>query len=262
MQRLGKTKEEREASEPVLAVGGEKLNPMLAALTLVGLAQLNISEQRFLEAKQQLERAEELDPKNPVVVGVSADLRSKLPKFSAQSQHDVENTQRPPRRDLPLLIEELHDWCRRWPQMREAILPLWFYIHRADLWGIVRSMLGVKFLICTADAAEYAKLKRKFSGQGDLYVWGTHFDLKTKPKPEIIPVPPGFLYPAGITIVTPGRNVSSDAGESRVAKTSGEKILGPATDPTEKPYYLAYLKGVSGFPDGSPLFRREGALAY
>ena len=80
MRKLGDRKKEREASEKVLALGAEKTSRIHAGLTLVMLAQLNIGEQRFAEARQQLDRAEELDPKNPAVVIIAADLRSKLPQ--------------------------------------------------------------------------------------------------------------------------------------------------------------------------------------
>ena len=80
MGKVGDRKKEREASEKVLALGAEKTSRIHAGLTLVMLAQLNIGEQRFAEARQQLDRAEELGPDNPAVVMIAADLRSKLPQ--------------------------------------------------------------------------------------------------------------------------------------------------------------------------------------
>jgi tetratricopeptide (TPR) repeat protein len=258
MQKLGDQKREREASEKLLAlVGVEKTSPMWAALTLVGLAQLNIKDQRFVEASQQLDRAEELDPKNPAVVMIAADLRRKLPQLSSQGLGDAEHVQRPPQRDLLSLIQELHEWCACYPQKQKAILPLWYYIHRTDLWGILRSMAGVKFLICAVDAAKFERIKNGLCAQGDLFVWGTNFALDTKPKPELIPVPKGFLYPAGITVVTPKRQSANTAGDTNARKNlapNETSVLVPVSNPKDKPYYLAYLKGVDGFPDGSPFF--------
>lgn len=257
MQKLGDQQGEREASDKLLALGVEKTGPMWAAFTLVGLAQLNIKEQRFAEANQQLDRAGELEPNNPAVLMMVADLRSKLPQLSSQSLGDAEHVRLPPQRDLPSLVQELHDWCACYPQKRQAILPLWYYIHRTDLWDILRSMLGVKFLICTVDAAKFERIKNSLCAQGEIFVWGTNFVLNTKPKAELIPVPKGFLYPAGITIVVPGGQAANSAGETNTWKVRapGEaRILAPVRNPKDEPYYLAYLREVDGFPDGSPFF--------
>ena len=144
MQTVGDTREEREASERVLALGEDKLSRVVIGLTLVRLAGLNIREQRFVEAREQIDRAEELDLCNPVVALVAAQLRSELPKFSSHSLNDVNRLHDPPERDLVDLIYELREWCKWCPEKREGILPLWYYIHRTDLPGIIRSMIGVK----------------------------------------------------------------------------------------------------------------------
>lgn len=256
MQQLKDRKKEREAAEKILALGAEKISPMLAAMTLTMLAQLNIDEQKFSEAKQQLDRAEELDPENPAVAIISADLRSKLPKLSSPSQLDVEQHHRPPQRDLPELIQELHEWCICYPKMRMAILPLWYYIHRNDLWSIFRSMLGIKFLICSVNIGKFERVKKGLCGQGDLYVWGTNFCLKSKGKAEIIPVTKGFIFPAGIKVLSNNQGSNTSSGTSGKMNLGAEKagLLAPIKDIREERYFLAFLKGVEGFPDASPFF--------
>jgi tetratricopeptide (TPR) repeat protein len=256
MGKLGDRKKEREASEKVLALGAEKTSRIHAALTLVMLAQQNIGEQRFSEAKQQLDRAEELDPENPAVGMIAADLRSKLPQLSSHNLGDVKQLNHPPERDLPSLIQELHEWCKCYPQMREAILPLWYYIRRSDLWGIFRSMLGVKFLICAVDGAKFDRLRNGLHAHGDLYAWGTNVGLKTKAKVELIPVPWDLPVPAGTTLLL-NESSTSIEGETNAWKSKASEEAGPLkrlNGLPDKRYYAVAMKDVDGFPDGSPFF--------
>jgi len=256
MHALGDRKQEREASERALAIGGDRLSTVLVGLTLVGLAQLNIWEQRFLEARQQLDRAEKLEPGNPAVAMVAADLRRQLPQFSSHNLND-EAFPYPPSEDLSALVQQLRNWCACYPTKRNAILPVWYYIHRTDLSGTIRSMLGVKFLIHSFDAATFETVRKALQAHGDLFIWGTNFASKTKRTPELIPVPKDFLFPAGVQIVSrPGVPVNS----TRETKADNHEPLGeprllqPVTGPLQEPYYLAHLIGVDGFPDGSPFF--------
>ncbi len=80
MRKLGDGKKEREASEKVLALGAEKTSRIDAGLTLVTLAELNIGEQRFAEARHNSIGLKSSTRKNPAVVMIAADLRSKLPQ--------------------------------------------------------------------------------------------------------------------------------------------------------------------------------------
>ncbi len=263
-QTLGDAKQEREASEAVLALGAEETSPMLAALTLVGLAQLNLGEQRFVQARRQLDRAEELAPENPAVVMIAADLRSKLPQFSSSSMSDGEFGQLA-QRDLPALIRELHAWCNRYPKFRKAILVVWYYMHRTDLWAAFRSMLGVKFLICAIDREKFASVKNDLDGQGDLFVWCTNFALNIESKSVMVPAPGNLIYPAGTRVIA--RSDNADAQDTPTAKSkvfSGTSLLTRVGIPKQKfdePYYLAYVKGMSGFQDVHPFFvGRRGRL--
>lgn len=246
MQHLGDRKGEREASDKVLALGGEELSPMLAALTLVGLAQLNIKEQRYSEARIQLDRAKELDPDNPVVTMIERDLRGHLPQLYPATPHDPVELQQRVELEMPELIRELHQWCDHYPDKRKSILAVWYYIHRRELWSMLRSALGVKFLICTVDAGQFAQIKRSLRIHGDLFAWGTNFSLQAKePKSpaglEQLPVPEGFLFPAGISVVS-GHDPSRDADNGRVESKGEGRLLGPAKEFTPEPYYLAFMK--------------------
>lgn len=256
MQHLKDRKKEREAADKILSLGAEKICPMIAAITLQMLAQLNIEEQRFSEASAQLDRAEELEPKNPVGVMIAADLRRKLPQLLSQNLRDSERLDRPPQRDLRSLIQELHEWCKCYPKKREAILPLWYYIRHADLWGIFRSMLGVKFLICAVDATKFDKLENSLRGHGDLYVWGTNFGLKSEAKAEWVPLPLDLPLPPGTTLLL-NEPVATATTETTVsANTAFDKVglLKRTNGLPDKRYYLACLRDVDGFPDGSPFF--------
>jgi tetratricopeptide (TPR) repeat protein len=83
-QVMGKTKkrkEEREAYEKVLALVGDERDSFHRPMTLTMLAQLDIFEKRFEEARNRLNQAEQENEKllNPAVMLIVHDLRSKLP---------------------------------------------------------------------------------------------------------------------------------------------------------------------------------------
>ena len=81
MRKMNKPKEERKAYQTVLSLAGDEGDSFLLPMTLVMLAQLDIDEQRFDEAREHLNRAEEgnMELNNPAVLIVGQDLRSKLP---------------------------------------------------------------------------------------------------------------------------------------------------------------------------------------
>ena len=84
-QVMGKTKkrkEEREADEKVLnLIGDGEDGSFFLPMTLTMLAQLEIFDKRFDEARKLLDRAERKNEKllNPMVLFLVQDLRSKLP---------------------------------------------------------------------------------------------------------------------------------------------------------------------------------------
>lgn len=257
LHTLGDRKGEREAAERVLALAADGLSSILVGLTLVGLARLNIWEQRFSEARQQLDRAEKLQPDNPAVAVVAADLRRQLPQFSSEGPNEQKRLHQPPTETLASLLQELRDWCMCYPAKQSAILPVWYYIHRTGLPRAIRSMLGVKFLIHSADAATFEKVKNALIAHGDLFIWGTNFGSKTKSKAELIPVPKGFIFPAGTKILAQRPKGSDSGGGTKTKKDrplSESRILVPDKALPNEPYYLAFVKGVDGFPDVSSFF--------
>ena len=246
MQKIGDRKREHEALEKVLDLGGEKLTPVFASLALVGLAQLYIHDQRFAKATKQLDRAEEIDPKNPAVKMMAADLRSKLPQDVAERQTGEEIFDPPPQRSLKSLIQVLRNWCELYPKKRNAIVPLWYYLHQKELWNNLNSMLGVKLLICTPSAAQFSKLEKNLQEYGDYFVWGTNFGLKRKRKIEIIKTPRDFLHPSGATLVfAKPKGGSQNKTIAQQNLTPGDSpILKPIGDHPNKRYYLSLVKGL------------------
>lgn len=83
-QAMGKTKkrkEERQAYEKILSLVGDKNDVFHFPMALTMLAQLDIMEERFEEARARLDRAEQENEhqRNPVVFLLVNDLRAKLP---------------------------------------------------------------------------------------------------------------------------------------------------------------------------------------
>jgi tetratricopeptide (TPR) repeat protein len=144
-------------------------------------------------------------------------------KASSRHLNQSERMQQPPHRELPELIRELHDWCALYPKMRQAILPLWYHLHYAEIRSICRSMLGVKFLICTKDSAGFRIAADALRWQGDFYCWGLNFIPKKKAAAEIIPYPKEFVIPAGAMIATPPEQGFSEAVGFSLLKALNEK---------------------------------------
>jgi tetratricopeptide (TPR) repeat protein len=242
-QKTGDRKGEREASEKVLLIGGENLSSVLKAFTLAGLAQLNIADQRFAEAKEQLDRALELEPENPVVRIFQDELERKLAQVVPARRPDSVEGGTIPHRVFAELIHELHAWCAAYPRKQNAILAVWYYIHRKELWSIFRSMLGVKFLVATRNPSDFDSARTTLCQHGDLFVWGTNFPLKTSRGRGVkgfvqIPVPKGFLYPAGTSVLSPAQKEPPAGG--RTSQKRG--ILEPVKKLRVEPYYLAFMK--------------------
>jgi len=168
----------------------------LRAGALHDLGMLKLSLGDIAGAKRCLDDAKAIAEKHGI-----RDVLEVL-KESEQRLSHAEDICQPPRRDIPSLINELHDWCAHYPKMRKAILPLWYYIHRAELWSICRSMLGLKFLVCAVDSAGFKRTADILGFQSDLCAWGVNFALRTKPATELIPWPtdPDFCIPKHIVV--------------------------------------------------------------
>jgi tetratricopeptide (TPR) repeat protein len=248
MQKLDDPVKEREAAERILALDAEKVSPMIAAMTLVMLAQLNIEEQRFSEAREQIDRARKLDAKNPAVAMIAADLQNKLPKFSSENTRRLERLHAPPDGDLPGLLHELEDWCGLYPARRKTILAVWYYIHRVELWNILRSMLGIKFMICADKVANFESARTSLREHGDLFVWATNFEIKPKALKSVrsvekIPVPKDFLFPAGTTLVTGAPIDPPDERKPELRARAHEPgVLRQVKELPVEPYYIAFMK--------------------
>jgi len=91
MGKQKKRSEQREAYEKVLSLIGDDKDYFHLPMTLTMLAQLDIFEQRFEEARKLLDQAEQENKKlrNPAVLLIVHDLRSKLP------EGDVEQDKQP-----------------------------------------------------------------------------------------------------------------------------------------------------------------------
>jgi tetratricopeptide (TPR) repeat protein len=254
MQQIGDRLGEREACEKCLSVGGSDLNPVIRSITLISLAQLNIQDERYSEAKTQLDIAKNIDPTNPAVKIIERDLRSNLPVISLLSSPGAEVSNSPPDTTFANLIRELHRWTHTFPEKDRAILSVWYYIHRRQLWDILRSALGVKFLISTEKISSFDRARDALGNYGDLFVWGVNFSLKAKSLRGIngveqVPVPENYLFPGGTTLVTPKQDEPSPRGKRRQSD-----LLGPQRETKPESYYLAFMKSDNDPGGVAPFF--------
>jgi predicted negative regulator of RcsB-dependent stress response len=87
MGQTNRRKEERDAYGKILSLVGDKRDTFYLPMTLAMLAQMDIMEGRFDEARLHLERAaRETDEErpNPVVLVLLGELRDRLPPRSAE----------------------------------------------------------------------------------------------------------------------------------------------------------------------------------
>jgi hypothetical protein len=165
-------------------------------------------------------------------------------KDSMDRLGDAQQFYEPPHRDLPSLIEELHEWCALHPKRRSAIIPAWYYLHRAELWSIVRSKLGVKFLVCASSPTTFARIADALNQQGDLFIWGTTFDLKTKRQTEMIPLPEHFLFPAHVKF----------AGFKKVPENPKDTLMALVDALRDEPYFVIPFDAAVGASRGTQLW--------
>lgn len=248
MQKMGDKKRAREAGENALRIGGDRLNPIFRSIELCMLAQINIEDERYGEAQGQLDLAKEIDPNCPMFEIVGGDLRSKLPRLSADSPRSRGDLAPPPEFDFPHYIRNLHRWAETSPKQRKSILSIWYFIHRDDLWATLRSALGVKFLIAAVDEAEFDSARTALANHGDIFVWGTNFSLKATPVRgrnglDCIPVPWDYRVPAGVPLVVP-RQGNDESCLPNVPQFSND-----TSDWKSAPYFVAAMKTKS-VPEG------------
>jgi hypothetical protein len=104
-------------------------------------------------------------------------------------------------------------------------------------------------LIATAARSDFEALKDDLRSHGDLFVWGTNFPLKTSRRRGIkgvdqVPVPKGFVFPAGITIVTAGtKDAATNGGSRERAGRQKTGLLRPLKSLPVEPYFLTIMKG-------------------
>jgi len=210
----------------------------IRATALNDLGALKMFQGDTNAAEQNFEKAKSLAEKH--------NFRDVLDALKASSRHldESERMQQPAHRDIPSLIRELHEWCAHYPKLRQAILPLWYHLHHAEIWSICRSMLGVKFLICTKDSAGFRSVADALREQGDLFCWGLNFIPKQKGGLDFIPYPKEFLIPAGAMIATPPKNL----GASKISDEALLKAVGEHT------YLFLPIKDIQEkFPDAGML---------
>lgn len=180
-----------KAFEQVIAFTEGKPLYHARAIALHDLGMLRLEQGNLAEAKRNINSAKFLAERHGFRE-ILETLEASRPELERK-----ERLQEPPHRDLPSLIRELHDWCGFYPNMGEAILPVWYHLHHTEIWSLCRSMLGVKFLICTKDSAKFTAIANALRRQGDFYGWGVNFIPKKERNVDVIPYPKDFLIPAG-----------------------------------------------------------------
>lgn len=207
---------EREVSERILAIGESHAGKMTIAFTLISLAQLNIRDQRFVEAKQQLDLARTVDPHNPAATLFGNGVRQQLPILVTDESDAPDRTRRPTSNSLQALVNDLWRWCDTYPGKRDAILAAWYYLYRHVLSATCRSTLGVKFMVCTADALAFDRVRTRLASHADLFLWGINFAMRRGDEVEMVPVPWDLTVPAGsVKFVIPKQDEAGDEGKRR-----------------------------------------------
>jgi tetratricopeptide (TPR) repeat protein len=165
------------------------------AVAMNDLGALKMFQGETNTAKEFFEKAKALAEKH--------NFRDVLDALEMSRRHldDAKQFQQPADSDFPTLIRELHNWCARYPKQRKAILPLWYYMHRATFWSICRSKLGVKLLICAKDSAAFKSVAETLRWHGDLFVWGISFAIRDKLFSDWIPWSMDLLIPKGMGMI-------------------------------------------------------------
>jgi tetratricopeptide (TPR) repeat protein len=163
------------------------------AAALNDLAMLKMTHQSDLTAaRRHLEEAQELAEKH-----CFEDV-TKAVQRSTQYLGHAERLSAPTERDLSELVRELRGWCKRFPTSRDAIIPLWHYMHRSDLLTALRAAVGVKFLVHCASRDVFNAVVALEQFPGDLFVFAPTFSIERRSRIEFIPFPDDIRFPAGL----------------------------------------------------------------
>lgn len=157
------------------------------------------------------------------------DVLDALQSSTERVEH-AERLGQPSERDLASVVDELQTWCARFPSMRDAIVPLWYFVHRTDLWSICRAMLGLKFLIRTDDRKGFDRVLQVLRSHGDLFVFARPFPLARKSETELVPWPSDVLIPPHLSIV-----LFEKGSDPRPNEATAQAIVNTLKD---RPYVL------------------------
>ena len=206
-QSQGDTIGEREFHDKVLAATETGEAEMFRPISLLMLAQLDIAAEKYQKAETRLSEAVAITPDHPILVALISDLRSKFPQLSpnlvsAAGRHSSS----PGSLDLYELNSQLHSWVAHFPEKAEAILSIWYYVFKEEIWLSFGKIPGNKFLIFASERARFDKAQELLTNWCDYVGWALPFDwgageLRTRDEIDIVPTPDDFLFPPGVSFL-------------------------------------------------------------
>lgn len=182
----------------------EKHLPHHQASALNDLAMFKLSNGDIITARKLLDECQKI-----ALEYSFNDIISVL-EHSMKRLNDAEEFYRPQNSSIPKLSQELISWCAEFPKMKEAILPLWYFLHRSELWSLVRVQVGLKLMIVSERYSEFEENYDRLKWISDLFIWGRSFIFKKKLRTELIPFPNDFHFPSTTEFAFFKENSSKD----------------------------------------------------
>jgi len=153
-------------------------------------------------------------------------------RITAQFVDHATKLDEPTERDLPAMIQELQAWCAEFPSMRDAIVMLWYYFNRTDIWRVCRAALGLKFLVYSDNREDFDYVVQALHGCGDLFAFARVFPVAVRHETESIPVGLEVLIPSHVSVLVFRKRTSSDS-----TKAAAQATDHPLKD---RPYVLMF----------------------
>ena len=167
----------------------------LIAGTAINIANYELDLGNYSEAKIFFLEANFLDTK------YNLRFKSELKKLKDEIR-DFEKINQPIEITFEELYKDLYDFIKWYPDAKDSIFRMWMYCRKHELGANIKSLHGIKFMICENDLSSFLLHSKELTGYFDLSLMvvsdefpNTGLDIVPFPKDKIIY--PLTAFPAG-----------------------------------------------------------------
>jgi len=200
----------------------------LAAGTRINLAAALRYRREFAEASALLNEAEQICNRHQFndFISAIAKNRSDIKKESQAAQA--------PRYSLQKLLESFNQLVTYSPEHSVAYLPFWYFAWNTELLALLRSGPHLSLMVITDNVDQFLRYSERFSHLADHFLMSSSHGPTVKVEPEILPIPPQWLFPKTFPFIFAKRKTPESGGMELQSMEKGGpvpsfRLEGPAT---------------------------------